>query len=231
MSDIFREVDEEVRQDRAKGMWKKYGVYIIALAALAVVSVSGFKAWQYYSLQQAEKAGVAYLENMVLVDNGEDAKALEAFRAMSQKGSTGFYLLSKFQEAGLLAKAGKDGEAVAVYDELADNSSLDESLRNLARFRAALLLSNTASFKEVEDRIGDLATTGNPWRQSAQEILAITAFRTGDLIKAEEIFVVLSTDPETPNDMRTRATAMISIITPQLPASAPKTQETKPDAQ
>ena len=231
MSDIFREIDEEIRQDRAKDVWKRYGVLIIAVAALVVVSVSGFKAWQYYSLQQAEKAGVAYLENMVLVDNGEDAKALEAFRAMAQKGSTGFYLLSKFQEAGLLAKAGKDGEAVAVYDELAETSSLDASLRNLARFRAALLLSNTASFKEVEDRIGDLATTGNPWRQSAQEILAITAFRTGDLIKAEEIFVVLSTDPETPNDMRTRATAMISIITPQLPAPAPKTQETKPDAQ
>jgi len=231
LSDIFREVDEEVRQDRAKDVWKKYGTYIIAVAALVVISVSGFKAWQYYNQQQAEIAGVTYLENMVLVDDGEDAKALEAFRAMSQKGSTGFFLLSKFQEAGLLAKAGKDGEAIAVYDELADTSSLDASLRNLARFRAALLLSNTASFKEVDERIGDLATTGNPWRQSAQEILAITAFRTGDLIKAEEIFVVLSTDPETPNDMRTRATAMLSIITPQLPASASKTQETKPDAQ
>jgi len=231
LSDIFREIDDEVRQDRAKDMWKKYGVYIIALAVLIVVSISGFKAWQYYSSQQAEKAGVAYLENMVLVDNGEDEKALEAFRAMSQKGSTGFYLLSKFQEAGLLAKAGNDGEAIEVYDTLAGNSALDQSLRNLASFRAALLLSNTASFQEVEDRIGELAITGNPWRQSAQEILAITAFRTGDLIKAEEIFIVLSTDPETPNDMRTRATAMISIITPQLPAPSPKTQETQPDAQ
>ncbi len=231
MSDIFREVDEEVRQDHAKNMWTKYGVYIIGLAVLVVVSVSGFRGWQYYSQKQAEKAGVAYLENMVLVDNGEDAKALEAFRTMSQKGSSGFYLLSKFQEAGLLAKAGNDDEAVTIYDELADNTGLEGSLRNLARFRAALLLSNTASFKQVEDRIGELATTGNPWRQSAQEILAITAFRTGDLIKAEEIFVELSTDPETPNDMRTRATAMISIITPQLPAPAPKTQETKPDAQ
>ena len=231
MSDIFREVDEEVRQDRAKDMWKKYGVYIMALAALIVVSVSGFKAWQYYSSQQAEKAGVAYLKNMVLVDNGEDAKALEAFRAMSQKGSSGFYLLSKFQEAGLLAKAGKNDEAIELYDTLADNTAIDDSLRNLARFRAALLLSNNASFKEVENRIGELATTGNPWRQSAQEILALTAFRTGDLIQAEEIFAILSTDPETPNDMRTRATAMLSIITPQQPPQTPKIQETKPDAQ
>jgi hypothetical protein len=231
LSDIFREVDEEVRQERAKGLWKKYGIYVIGLALLVVVLVGGYKGWQYYSLQQLEKAGAQYLENVALIDDGKDAQALEAFQALSEKGSSGFFLLSKFQQAGLLAKLGKNGEAIALYDELAGKTALEDSLRNLARFRAALLLSNTASFKEVDDRIGKLATTGNPWRQSAQEILAITAFRNGDLIKAEEIFNVLSTEPETPNALRTRAAAMISIITPQLPAQTPKTQETKPDAQ
>ncbi len=231
MSDIFREVDEEVRQEQAKDLWKKYGTYIIGLALLIVVVIGGYKGWQYYSLQQLEKAGAQYLENIALIDDGKDAEALDAFQALSQKGSSGFYLLSKFQEAGLLAKLGKNDQAVILYDELSAKTSLEDSLRDLARFRAALLLSNTASFKEVEGRIGDLATTGNPWRQSAQEILAITAFRTGDLVKAEEIFNELSTDPETPNALRTRAAAMISIITPKLPAKTPKSQETKPDVQ
>jgi len=231
LSDIFREVDEEVRQEWAKDLWKKYGAYAIGVALLVITLVGGYKGWQYYSLQQLENAGAQYLENVALIDDGKDAQALEAFRVLSEKGSSGFFLLSKFQEAGLLAKLGKNDEAVALYDELAGKTALEDSLRDLARFRAALLLSNTASFKEVEDRIGKLATTGNPWRLSAQEILAITAFRTGDLVKAEEIFNELSTDPETPNALRTRATAMISIITPQLPAPTSKTQETKPDAQ
>jgi len=104
LSDIFREVDEEVRQDQAKDIWKRYGVYILGLAILIVVSVGGFKAWEYYSLQQLEKAGADYLKSVALIDSGEDKQALEAFQALSQKGSSGFYLLSKFQEAGLLAK-------------------------------------------------------------------------------------------------------------------------------
>jgi len=231
LSDIFREVDEEVRQERAKELWKKYGTYAIGLAALIVISVGGYKGWQYYSLQQLEKAGSDYLKNMALIDSGKDTEALDAFKSLSKKGSSGFYLLAKFQEAGLLAKTGKDDEAIAIYDALADNSALEDSLRDLASLRAGLLLSNTASLKEVKARIGGLTKADNPWRHTALEIFAVTAFRTGDLVKAGEIFQELESDSSTPNAMRARATAMLSIITPQMPAQSPKTQETKPDAQ
>jgi len=231
LSDIFREIEDEIRQDQAKNLWKKYGVHFISFAALVVVSVGGYKAWEYYSLQQLEKAGVEYLENMALIDNGKEAEALDAFNSLSQKGSSGFYLLAKFQEAGLLAKTGNNDAAVAIYDVLAGNTALNDSLRDLARFRAGLLLSNTASLPEVEARVGGLAVIGNAWRHSAWEILAVTAFRTGNLDKAEQIFIQLISDPETPNPMRARMTAMMSIIAPQLPAPAMPKQETKPDAQ
>lgn len=231
MSDIFREVDEEVRQDKAKAMLKRYGGYVMGLAILIVVSVGGFKAWQFYSLQQLEKAGAEYLANVTLIDNDKDAEAMDAFHSLAQNGSSGFHLLSKFQEAGLLAKTGKASEATIIYDALADDKTLDESLRNLASFRAALLLSNTSTLKEVESRIGDLAKAGSPWRPSALEILAITAFRTGDLVRADQMFAELAIDPQTPRAMRTRVSAMMSIITPQLPATKPTSQETKTDAQ
>lgn len=231
MSDIFREVDEEVRQDKAKEVWKKYGIHIMGLAVLIVVCVGSFKAWQYYSVQKLEQAGADYLNSVTLIDNGKDADALEAFQVLSKKGTTGFYLLSKFQEAGLLAKTGKNDDALEIYDALAGNSALENNLRDLAKLRAGLLLSNTSSFTEVEARVGDLAKTGNSWRHSALEVLAVTAFRTGDLVKADQFFNQLSADLTTPSSMRVRAAAMSSIITPQLPAKTPKKQETKPDAQ
>jgi len=231
LSDIFREIEEEIRQDQAKNLWKKYGVYFISLAVLIVASVGGYKAWQYYSLQQLEKAGAEYLENVALIENGRQAEALDAFNSLSQKGSSGFYLLAKFQEAGLLAQTGNSAAAVAIYDTLAGTTTLDDSLRDLARFRAGLLLSNTAPLSEVEARVGELAVIDSPWRHSAWEILAVTAFRTGNLDKAEQIFIQLISDPETPNPMRARVTAMMSIIAPQLPAPAAPKQETKPDVQ
>ncbi len=231
MSDIFREVNEEVRQDQAKALWNKYGIYVMAFAAVIVLGVSGYKGWQYYSLKQAEKAGAEYFKTIALVDSGKDKEALDAFGILSKQGSTGFFLLSKFQEAGIAAKVGNSDDAVAIFDELAANTSLDDSLRNLARLRAGLLLSNTANLKEVENRIGELAKAGNPWRHTAMEVLAATAYRTGDLVKADQLFNELSADPATPNAMRTRAAAMISIITPKLPVTSSKQPESKPDAQ
>lgn len=231
MSDIFREVDEEVRQDHAKKMWDRYGKYVIAMAVLIVAVVGGYKAFEYYSLKQLEKAGADYFNSISMLDDGKDTEALAAFQRLANTGSTGFALLSKFQEAGLSVKTGNQSEAVALYDELADDSSIDDSLRDLARMRAALTLSNTGSVKDVEARIGELAKTTSPWHHSAQEILAITAFRTGDIVRADKIFNELSADVTTPSAMRSRASAMVTIITPKLPMSAGKKQETKPDAQ
>jgi hypothetical protein len=45
MSDIFREVDEDVRRDKAAEFWKKYQNYIIAGAALIVLAAAG---WRFY---------------------------------------------------------------------------------------------------------------------------------------------------------------------------------------
>ena len=37
MADIFNEVDEEVRRERLKQLWDRYGIFIIGLAVLLVV--------------------------------------------------------------------------------------------------------------------------------------------------------------------------------------------------
>ncbi len=42
MADIFREIDEEVRRDKAAELWKKYGWVVTALAVLVVVGVAGW---------------------------------------------------------------------------------------------------------------------------------------------------------------------------------------------
>ena len=46
VSEIFREVDEEVRQDQYLGLWKKYAPYAIAGVAAIVVLTASFMGWQ-----------------------------------------------------------------------------------------------------------------------------------------------------------------------------------------
>ena len=41
MTDLFREIDEEIRHDRALEIWKKYGNYVIAAASVLRAADAG----------------------------------------------------------------------------------------------------------------------------------------------------------------------------------------------
>ena len=46
MSELFDEVDEEVRREQLKKLWDKYSIYIIALALLIIAGVGGWRGYQ-----------------------------------------------------------------------------------------------------------------------------------------------------------------------------------------
>ena len=66
MADIFNEIDEDLRRERAKKIWEKYGNLIIAAAVLVVLIVAGWRAYEYYMQQQAEAAGEKFQDAVVL---------------------------------------------------------------------------------------------------------------------------------------------------------------------
>ena len=57
---LFREVDEEVRQDQLKKIWDRYGNIIIAVCVAVIALVAGVKGWQYWQTKRAEAGAEAY---------------------------------------------------------------------------------------------------------------------------------------------------------------------------
>ena len=43
MSDIFQEIDEDLRQDKAARLWKAYGKYLIALAIFIILAIASYR--------------------------------------------------------------------------------------------------------------------------------------------------------------------------------------------
>ena len=52
MSDIFREIDEELRRDNLLKLWSRYGRYVVAVAVLALVVAVGIVAWRDHQLSE-----------------------------------------------------------------------------------------------------------------------------------------------------------------------------------
>ncbi len=217
MSDesLFREVDEEVRQEQFKKLWKRYGNLLVALALLVIVGVAGYEGWRYWQKKQSEAAGDSFFAAAGLAAEGKAEEALKGFEAI---GNTGFVELGKLREAALLAGEGKAEEAVKIYDAIAANASLSPSLRDLSRIRAAAVLADKSAFADIETRLKDLSAAGNPWRHVAREIMAAVQFRLKDYKGADVQVQAILADPETPPALRQRASTIAQLLAPMVTA-------------
>lgn len=210
MSDIFREVEEDIKRDRLKRLWDRFGVFVIGGAVLIVVAVAAWRAWEWYTAQEAATAGEAYYEALSLAQQGEREAAVQRFSQIAGEGGP-FAPLARLRVAAEQAAGGDPEEAIATYDAIAEDGTVDRQLRNLARIRAGYLLVDTAGLDELQDRLGDLAAPEGAWRHSAREILGLAAYREGDLDLAIERFQEILADGDAPDGVRNRAELMISL--------------------
>ena len=214
---FLREVDEAVRQDQYRKLWDRYGVYALGSAVLVVAGVAGYKGWNYWQEKRAQDAGAKFTLALSMEDGADAAKAREIFAGLAEQGPEGYRVLARFQLAAAEAKAGETDKAVADYDALATDPSVDPILQAYAKLQAAALRLEKADYAEMERRLKGLVDSNSAWQFSARELLGLTAYRLNDMREAERQFSALVGDQGTPPNLRERADMMLALIvgTPQ----------------
>lgn len=207
MADIFREVEEDVRRERYAQLWKKYGDYIVAVAAVIVIGICAYELWQRYQASERTKASDQFIEATVAADPGQ---AADMFARLATNAPDGYAQLAKMDEAGALLAAGQRDHAIAIYKNIAANP--DSPFAEAARVRAGWAIVDTASEEEVRELLAPVADPANPWHYMAQEILAYADYRNGDMKAALTTFQVLSKAADAPAGIRARANAMATFI-------------------
>jgi len=236
---LLREVEEELRRERLEKIWKQYGTYIIAGAAVIVLGVLGFKFWESHRLAAAQDTGARYEEALLLVNEKKDGSAEKEFEKIAVDGAGGYRALSQLQLAGSQSKQGKKADAVASYEALANDGTADEMLREFARLQAAGLRVGEADFTEMENRLTPLMADNSPWRYSARELLGLAAYKAGKTVDARTLLTPLFIDQSTPQSISERAQIVMAEIAAgeiakkadaPAPSAAPAKTETPPAA-
>jgi hypothetical protein len=208
---LFREVDEEVRQEQLKKLWARYGKIITAVVVGIVLAVAAIQGWRYWQLKQSEAAGASYFAAVKLASDGNAAEAEKLFAAI---GHSGYGQLARLRQAGALATAGKTDDAVKAYDAIAADASLDPTIRDLAKIRAGYLLADKLKPDELLGRLGEFDKQDGPWRNPAREIFGLAAWRAGDYDMAHRYMMAIATDPAAPSNMQRRALVMLNLLGP-----------------
>ena len=219
MVDIFDEVDEELRAERAQQFLKRYGGVIIAAAVLVVGAVAGWQGWQWYQARQDQAAAVEYLTAMNLAEptaagssEASRAVAIAAFGKIGTSGPEGYATLARLREAALKADAGDLPGAIALWDRVAADRSADPLLRELANLMWAEHQIDKADPALLENRLKALVTPDGAWRVLAEEQLALLDLRQGKTDQARTTLRRLAQDITAPNGVRGRATALLTRL-------------------
>lgn len=200
---IFHEVDEELRSDRMRALWRRVMPYVIGAAVGVVAIVALNEGWQWYHANNAAQSSDELYTAIDLADGGDVAAAQAQLDQLAADGSGSYPVLAQFAKAGLLAREGNAAEAVALYDSLANTQS-DVRLRELALVLAGNLLVDTGSLADVEARVGTIAAEGNPLRNAARETLGLAQYRAADYAAAQASFEAVLNDPLAQSTVRNR---------------------------
>ncbi len=145
MSELFDEVDEEVRRDQLKRLWDQYSIYIVAGALLIIAAVGGWRGYQYLEAQKAAEAGVAFDKAVELSEQNKHSEAEAAFNDLAAKAPSGYRMLARLRAAAEVANR-DPATAAKLYDDIAADRSVGVLEQDLAKIRAAGLLLDTTSY-------------------------------------------------------------------------------------
>ena len=213
MTELFDEVDEEVRREQLKKLWDRYSLYIVALAFLIIAGVGGWRGYQYLEAKKSAEAGDAFNKAIELSEQNKHAEAEAAFTDLAAKAPSGYRMLARFRAAA--ETANRDPQAAAkLFDELAADRSIPAEQQDLARIRAAGLLLDTTSYQNMVQRLEPSTGPEATFHHVARELLALSAWRANDAAATRQWLDMIALDGETPPSVRSRAEALQALLPP-----------------
>ena len=207
MTDIFREVEEDVRRERFEKLWKAYGNYMIAALVLLFAGIGGWQLWDRHEQQERAKVAASFIAAQRITN---PQAAAGAFVDIARTAPKGYANVARLAEANAMSASGQQGSAIALYKQIAADDS--GTIGMVARLRAAWALADSDNRADLADLLKPLDVPGSAWRENAQEVLAYADYRAMDTKSALAKYASLAVDPQAPDALRNRAQAMAAFL-------------------
>lgn len=212
MADIFQEVEEDLRRDKAADWWKRYSIYIYAVAAVVVLGTAGYQGWRAYDEKLRGEQSDSYAAALAMIAQGNEAGGRQALAALSDPDGSGYELLSALTLARLAAESGDKAQAEEIWDSLANANSASPAVSELGSLLAVMRNIDQGDPAELRGRLSPLAAANAPYRFTALELLAALALREGDVEAARQHLTEITDDPGAPASSRSRAAELLATL-------------------
>ena len=216
--DIFDELNEDLRAERARAMAKRYGLLGGVVLLLIVAGVGGWQGWKWHQRQLAIATSTPFIAAMHLADalppgpTPARLPAAEAFAKVAATAPAGYRTLARLREAALRWDSGDTTAAFTLWDAVSTDDTTDPQLRELASLLWAQHSVDKGDPASIAARTAKLEATDNPWRPLAEEVDALVALRQNDKDKATRLLRTVLGDPMAADGLRGRANGLLTLL-------------------
>ena len=206
MADIFDEIEEDLRRDRMKLLWQRYGNYIIGLAVLIIIVVAGNQGYDYWKKSESQAAGDAFFEAV-----GAD-ESLDALTTLVPDLPVGYEMLARFRIAALQAEDGDNFTAEQSFLALSEDNSIDIFYREVALLLSVMNAPSSVDKNILIGRLSSLSAFPGSLQGLALETSAGLYLELNERDKAISTLTEASKLPDIPSSLRQRISQSLSII-------------------
>lgn len=213
MSDIFQEIDEDLRRDKLSALWNRYQNLAYAAVALVILGTAGVTGWRLYDDRVKEQAGAAYLSALQVT--AQDPKAaIDVFANLAEEGGPAAEV-ARFDMARAAVRAGEKQTGLDILTAMATDPKLDAPMQGAAALMGAYLALDIGQADVAETLVQPLQAEGNAFRLMAIEVSGLAAFVAGDNTRAKKIYTdlePLAAASDAPAQMRERVAIMLDRL-------------------
>ncbi|MDA8654689.1 tetratricopeptide repeat protein [Alphaproteobacteria bacterium] len=209
MSDIFQEIDNELRRDRLSRFWDQNGLVIIvaSVALVLVVAVSViFSSWR---ASQNEASSERYEQLLERLDDASIDEKVSALEAFIREEDRGYKVLSQMRLAALMAESGDYETAARMFEEVSANGQLPLAVRDYATLQAGAALVSVVAPADIEVRLSKILQNQHGMRGQAREILALSYLLADQPLQARDLLLVHLDTTAVSQAMKLRANILL----------------------
>src|SRR6218665_2744962 len=214
MSDVMREIEDDMRQQRLQAFWIENRAWIVGGVILAIVMTAALSFWRQHTLDRNAQATYTLFQAM---NKGDEA----ALSKLAEEGAGSHGGMAGLLAAGLLAQKGDTEAAAALYDKVATTRGLESVYRDLAALLAASQRLDSGNPAALHAALKPLTAEKNVWRFSALELQALLYAREGKMKEAVDVLTALSINARAPAEIRARAETLRALYLESAGAAAP----------
>ena len=212
IDNFFREVSEDVQNDKLKKIWDTYGLHIIiAIIAILTIAVS-FETLKAWKIKRNETWSDAYAYALQLQNQGKYEESLNILADIEQKNKGIYKNLSEIQKANILFEQGKNAEALTLLEKIVNDEDFNSKLRHITAVKLVSYKLDTAPREEIEKLLTPLMNAESSWKNIAKEMLAMLEIREGNIEKAKEIYSEILNSPDLSDGLKLRVQDMLSAL-------------------